>query len=59
MAEKALKMPNIQFKRIIGTQKSVFQMMRNVLEIAHKKLQETAEFDVILWNVNKLTFLSL
>ena len=39
-AEKALKMPNKQFKRIIGTTKPVFQKMMNVLEIAHEKLHE-------------------
>jgi hypothetical protein len=40
-AEKALKMRDKQFKRIIGTTKPVFQMMINVLEIAHEKLHET------------------
>ena len=39
--KKALKMPNKQFKRIIGTTKPVFLMMKNVLEIAQEKLHET------------------
>jgi hypothetical protein len=39
-AEKALKMPKKQFKRIIGTTKPVFQKMMNVLETAHEKLHE-------------------
>ncbi|MCL2622029.1 MAG: transposase family protein [Planctomycetaceae bacterium] len=39
-AEKALKMSNQQFKRIIGTTRPVFQKMMNVLEIAHNKLHE-------------------
>ena len=32
-AEKALKMPKKQFKRIIGTTKQVFQKMRSVLQL--------------------------
>jgi len=41
LAEKALKMRDKQFKRIIGTTKPVFLMMMNTLEIAHEKLHET------------------
>jgi len=40
-AEKALKMPKKQFKRIIGTTKSVFPKMMNVLEVVYEKLHET------------------
>jgi hypothetical protein len=40
-AKKALKLPNAQFKRIIGTKKSVFQRMMHVLQVAHDKLHES------------------
>lgn len=36
--EKALKMPDEQFKRIIGTTKPVFQTMLEVLQSAYDKL---------------------
>jgi hypothetical protein len=39
-AEKALKLPNQQFKRVIGTTKSVFQRMMTVLNAAYEKLHE-------------------
>jgi hypothetical protein len=39
-AKKALKLPNEQFKRVIGTKKSVFQRMTHVLQVAHDKLHE-------------------
>jgi len=40
-AEKMLKMPKKQFKRIIGTTKPVFKMMIDVLQVAHDKLHES------------------
>jgi len=39
-AKKALKLPNAQFKRVIGTKKSVFQRMVHVLQAAYDKLHE-------------------
>ena len=40
-AKKALKLPNAQFKRVIGTQKSVFQRMTHILQAAYDKLHES------------------
>jgi len=37
-ATKALKLPNAQFKRVIGTKKSVFQRMTHILQVAYDKL---------------------
>jgi hypothetical protein len=39
-AKKALKLPNQQFKRVIGTPKSVFPKMMAVLNVAYEKLHE-------------------
>ena len=39
-AQKALKLPNKQFKRIIGTTKSVFQRMTHVLQVAYDQAHE-------------------
>jgi hypothetical protein len=39
-AKKALKLPNKQFKRNIGTTKSVFQKMMCVLQTAYEKQHE-------------------
>jgi len=39
-AEKALKLPNKQFKRNIGTTKSVFRKMMCVLQAAYEKQHE-------------------
>ena len=38
--ERALKLPNAQFKRIVGTTKAVFQKMLSVLQAAYDKLHE-------------------
>ena len=38
--EKALKLPNAQFKRVIGTTKPVFQKMLDVLQVAYDTLHE-------------------
>ena len=40
-AKKALKLPNAQFKRVIGTKKSVFQQMTHILQAAYDKLHES------------------
>jgi hypothetical protein len=39
--QKVLKLPNKQFKRIIGTKKSVFQGMIHVLQVAYNQLHES------------------
>ena len=39
-AEKALKLPDAQFKRVIGTTKIVFQQMINILQTAYDQLHE-------------------
>ena len=36
--DRALKLPNAQFKRIIGTTKAVFQKMLEVLQAAYDQL---------------------
>jgi hypothetical protein len=41
--QKALKLPNKQFKRNIGTTKSVFQRMQHVLQVAYDTLHERAK----------------
>jgi hypothetical protein len=39
-AKKALQLPDKQFKRVIGTTKSVFQRMTHVLQVAYDKAHE-------------------